>query len=185
LGGVLLFVIAWEMRPVLERYGMVEAPTSLIGIIAFSLACAFACVALAFVVILMLRLLTAPNRLYWQSVQRCDDLNAKLIAIGQERPLAYENAQFRVHLKFKKAKQCDLSVTVNFKNSGDRMLRWRMASASFEANGISAPFIPISQYNFVNKGQMSWFNYPAIKNVSCNSWPIVATVMFELGSVPT
>jgi len=180
LGGLLLFAVVLWLRPVLKEYGLVEAPTSVIGTIAFSFASAVACLVLSFIVIVCCRFLIAPSRLYSTLVSDRDGLRTQLIAIGSERPLAYENADFRIYRISNNATDCDLEVKIVFKNHGARMLRWRMIGASFEADGVTAQTIPISQYYFVNKGQVAWFHYPSLMKVLCSSWPITATVMFEL-----
>jgi hypothetical protein len=64
LGGLLLFGVVLWFRPLFKQYGLVEAPTSLIGIIAFSFVTAVACVVLSFIVIVCWRFLIAPSRLY-------------------------------------------------------------------------------------------------------------------------
>jgi hypothetical protein len=178
LGGILLFAVVWGLRPALEKYGMVQAPTGTIGVIAFSVASAIACVILSFTVIWIARFVTAPSRLYSALAKKRDSLQSQLTAIGLESPLAYENA--RTYKKTKKATRCDLSVVVHFKNHGEHILRWRMLSASFDAGGVASPPIPASQYHFVNKGQKAWFNYQTLANVPCPTWPIVANVMFEI-----
>src|SRR6516225_6005054 len=81
LGGVLLFTVVWWLRPVLKEYGLVEAPTSVLGTIAFSFVSAVACVVLSFIVIVSWRFLIAPSRLSSSLLKDRDELKAQLAAI--------------------------------------------------------------------------------------------------------
>lgn len=119
-----------------------------------------------------------PYRLWKANKSNIAELNQRLTVLAQERPFSLDNAQFETYLN-KKAKTCNITVVVNFMNSGERLLEWRLLSYSIEANGrkLTAP-AATSEY-FVNRGQRAFYNYPTLQNVPFNGWPVTVDLMFD------
>jgi hypothetical protein len=65
LGGGILWLGLLVLAPQLREQHLIEAPSTYWGAAGFAFGSAVASVALAYFVIYLWRLLTAPNRLYW------------------------------------------------------------------------------------------------------------------------
>jgi hypothetical protein len=85
VGGALLSVALWLLRPELKRFGMVDAPTSTVGVVVFGVVIAVACIFLAFVAIFLFRLLTAPGRLYSGLKDRVLQLQCRVEELSTRR----------------------------------------------------------------------------------------------------
>ncbi len=123
------------------------------------------------------RLIGAPYWLYEEMKAQRDQGQKTIVALGQERPLSYDNTTFLIHPH---DQSWDVIVTVYFTNSGTHMLKWRMVRGSLEMNGVTIPPLEASRSYFVNQGQRAWFRYPGIQNVPCNQLPVVVNLMFEV-----
>jgi hypothetical protein len=84
LGGAILTVVLFSSRDWLQELNLIEAPTSVPGTAAFTLASAVASVVLAFLVIFAGRLVLAPSRLYWEQHTRAETLEAELTAANAD-----------------------------------------------------------------------------------------------------
>jgi len=80
LGGAILTVVLILLRDWLRGLNLIEAPTSIPGTAAFTLALAVASLLIAFLVIFAGRLVLAPARLYWEQYARAETLEAELTA---------------------------------------------------------------------------------------------------------
>jgi hypothetical protein len=123
-------------------------------------------------------LIVLPYRLWKSNRAIIEELNQRLTALGQDRPLAFQNVQFKTYVN-KKTKTCNITATVYFANNGDRMLKWRMLSCSIEANGHKAIAPAATSDYFVNRGQQCWYNYATLQNAPFNGWPVTVDVMFD------
>jgi hypothetical protein len=135
-------------------------------------------VAVSWVVFFAIRLLGAPHHLVKVIEQERDDLNQRLKALGQERPLSFNNVQFKTYVN-KKTRKCNITAVVYFANHGERMLKWRLLSYSIEANGKKLTSPTATTNYFVNRGQQCWYNYPTLQDVPFNGWPITVDIMFD------
>jgi hypothetical protein len=80
LGTAILTIALFWSREWLQKSNLIDAPTSVPGTAAFTLASAVASAVLAFLVIFVSRLVLAPSRLYWEQHTRAETLEAELTA---------------------------------------------------------------------------------------------------------
>ena len=107
-----------------------------------------------------------------------DDLRQRLGAIANDRPLSFNNIRFQTYLN-KKKKTLHINAVVHFVNHGDRMLKWRLLSYSIEANGKKITSPAATTDYFINRGQRGWYNYPTLKDVPFNGWPVTVDILFD------
>jgi hypothetical protein len=179
LGGGLLWGALWLLRSELGKFGMVDAPTTTIGVASFALASAMVCVILAFATVFLIRLLTAPSRLYSKLKNECEELDRRIAEIGLERRFSYDHVDFTV-LVNENYGTLDLGACVYFNNRSDKILRWRIIDAGIEVNGLVYPAPFISNMDVANGGDKAWFRYGACHNVPFEGWPIIVNLMFKV-----
>lgn len=172
----MLWGLLWLFSPYMRALDLIEAPTTYWGVAGFAVASAIVSVLLAFAVIFVGRLILAPARLYWNEHERAERVNQRLVSIGQERPFAYDHADFNTTIH---GKTIDVGATIYFMNHGNEILRWRLVDAYIEVNGHRNAFVSSQSY-FVNKGQRAWFHYHPCKNAPFPKWPITVNVMFDV-----
>jgi hypothetical protein len=78
LGGGILWIVLLLLKPQFEQHHWIEAPTTIWGVAGFTVALAAGSVALAFCVIYLGRLITAPSRLYWAVKEKNERLEDQL-----------------------------------------------------------------------------------------------------------
>jgi|1186.fasta_scaffold22578_3 hypothetical protein len=122
--------------------------------------------------------LILPYRLWKSNKATIRDLTDRLMALEQERPVAFSHVEFKTHIN-KKKKTCDISAVVHFNNHSDRMVKWKLLSYSITAHGKTLESSAATTDYFMNRGQRGWYNYPELCDIPFSGWPVTVDVMFD------
>jgi hypothetical protein len=129
--------------------------------------------------------LILPFRLWKANRATIEALHQKLKLMGIDRSISFSHANFNTTLD-KKKKFCDVAVKLNFNNTGDYMVKWRLLSWSVESQGMKLSAATATSEYFSAKTQSPQYSIPALRNIPFNGWPMIVDVMFhiEYDSVP-